>query len=68
MIMLKASNQSVVSTSTDLASAQNGKRNRVIPVVLVLDGNSEAVAHVRRAISVIFSVQDIWLDREQSKI
>ena len=63
--MLKASNQSVVSTSTDLASAQNGKRNRVILVVLVLDGNSEAGAH---AISVICFVQDIWLDREQSKI
>ena len=66
--MLKASNQSVVSTSTDLASAQIGKRNRVIPVVLVLDGNSEAGAHVRRAISVICFVQDIWLDREQSQI
>ena len=51
--MLKASNQSVVSTSTELASAQNGKRNRVIPVVLVLDGNSEAGTHVYYEIDIL---------------
>ena len=34
-------------------------------MVLMLDGNSEIGAHV--LISVVLSVSDIWLDREQSQ-
>ena len=41
--------------------------NEIQGLVLILDVNSEIGAHVR-AIYVIWSVQVIWLDREQSQI
>ena len=37
-------------------------------ILIILDGNADIGAHLRRAIFDILSVQGNWLDREQSQI